>query len=48
MHMCAHLFSMQLSSRYFMSSSTHYDRSFTAKRPSLQLSSDETMALCAF
>ncbi len=40
MHMCAHLFSMQLSSRRFMSSShlLNHDRSFTAKRRSLRLS----------
>ncbi len=37
-YMCAHLFSMQLSSRRFMSSShsLNYDRSFTAKRRSLR------------
>ncbi len=36
--MCAHLFSMQLSSHRFMSSShsVNYDRFFTAKRRSLR------------
>ncbi len=40
MYMCAHLFSVQLTSRRFMSSSNslNYDRSFTAKRWSLQQS----------